>query len=169
MIINNPCYSIAENNDSTVVIIVVPIVVLVVFSLFLIVSTILCIRYYYSHYKKYPIQQNIVINHAAINPYYSLRKIQSPLKSLEQYGIEYDYNMLYIENKIGEGNFGVVYKARAPGLKRGDWEVNTDDFVAVKMLKADADYEMTSDFQKEVDTVVNFEHENVIETPWYLY
>ena len=162
LIIHNPCHSIAENNDSTVVIIVVPIVVLVVFSLFLIVSTILCIRYYYSHYKKYPVQQNIVINHAAINPYYSLRKIQSPLKSLEQYGIEYDYNMLYIENKIGEGNFGVVYKARAPGLKRGDWEVSTDDFVAVKMLKADAEYEMTSDFQKEVDTVVNFEHQNVI-------
>ena len=88
--------------------------------------------------------------------------MQSPLKALEQYGIEYDYNMLQIENKIGEGEFGVVYKAKAPGLKRSDWEVSADQFVAIKMLKTDADLKIVLDFVKEVDTVVNFEHENVI-------
>ena len=30
------------------------------------------------------------------------------------------------------------------------------------MLKSDADFETMLDFQKEVDTVVNFEHDNVI-------
>ena len=153
---------IEKDNDSTVVIIVVPTVVVVVFSLFLIVSTILCVLYYHSHYKKFPVQQKVVMDHAAFNPYYTLRKMQAPLKTLEQYGIEYDYGMLHLENQIGEGEFGVVYKARAPGLKRGDWEISSNDFVAVKMLKADADFEVMLDFQKEVDTVVNFDHENVI-------
>ena len=140
-----------------VFVVIVPIVILIVFLVFLIVCSTLCVLYYKSHYKKNPIHQTVDIH---VDPYY--HSLASPLKSLEQYGIEYDYNMLHIENKIGEGNFGIVYKARAPGLKRGDWEVSTNEFVAVKMLKADADFEMLLDFQKEVDTVVNFEHENVI-------
>lgn len=156
-------FHIEENNNSVVVAIVVPIVIVITFSLFLIVSTILCVLYYHSRRKKYPIQQKVVIDHAAVNPYYSmLRKMQAPLKELEQYGIEYDYDVLHLEDKIGEGEFGVVYKARAPGLKRGDWKISMDGFVAVKMLKADADFEVMLNFKKEVETVVNFEHENVI-------
>ena len=140
-----------------VFVVVVPLVILIVFLLFLIVCSTLCVLYYKSYYKKNSIQETL---NTPNNPcYYTL---ESPLKSLEQYGIEYYYGMLHIENKIGEGNFGIVYKARAPGLKRGDWEVSTNEFVAIKMLKADADFEMMLDFQKEVDTVVNFEHENVI-------
>ena len=113
-------FSTEEGDNSMVVVVVVPIVVVLVFSLFVIVSTILCVLYYHSHYKKYPVQQNVVMNHAAVNPYYTLRKIQSPLKELEQYSIEYDYGVLQLENKVGEGEFGIVYKAKAPGLKRGD-------------------------------------------------
>ena len=149
-------YSIEEDDDSVMLVIVVPIVVLIVFLLFLIVCSTLCVLYYKSHYKKNPIQETL----DSVTPHYHI--LQVPLKDLEQYGIQYDYNMLHINTKIGEGNFGVVYKARAPGLKRGDWEVNAHEFVAVKMLKADADFEMMLDFQKEVDTVVNFEHKNVI-------
>ena len=141
-----------------VFVVVVPIVVLIVFLLFLIVCSTLCVLYYKSHYKKDPVQQRL---DTPVNPcYYTL--IQSPLKALEQYGIEYDYDMLHIENKIGEGEFGVVYKARAPGLKRSDWEVSADQFVAIKMLKTNTDLKIVLDFVKEVDTVVNFEHENVI-------
>ena len=152
------CYSIEEDDDSVMFVIVVPIVVLIVFLLFLIVCSTLCVLYYKSHYKNNPIQQTL---DTPVNPcYYTL--MQSPLKALEQYGIEYDYNMLHIENKIGEGEFGVVYKAKAPGLKRSDWEVSADQFVAIKMLKTDADLKIVLDFVKEVDTVVNFEHENVI-------
>ena len=150
-------YSIEGDDDLMVFVIVVPIVVLLVFLLFLIVCSTLYILYYKSHYKKDPISQTV---ETPVNPHYYV--LESPLKSLEQYHIEYDYNMLRIENKIGEGNFGIVYKARAPELKRGDWKIGINEFVAVKMLKADAEYEMMSDFQKEVDTVVNIEHENVI-------
>ena len=151
-------YSIEEDDDSVVLVIVVSIVVLIVFLLFLIVCSTLCVLYYKSHYKKNPTQQTV---DTPVSPgYYIL--MQSPLKTLEQYNIEYDYDMLHIENKIGEGEFGVVYKATAPGLKRNDWEVSADQFVALKMLKTDADLKTVLDFQKEVDTVVNFEHENVI-------
>ena len=41
------------------------------------------------------------------------------------------------------------YKARAPGLKRGNWEISADEFVAVKMLKSDADFKTMLDFQKD--------------------
>ena len=54
--------------------------------------------------------------------------------------MEHDYGGLHLENKIGEGEFGVVYKARAPGLKCGDWKISAYEFVAVKMLKSDADF-----------------------------
>ena len=40
------------------------------------------------------------------NPSYVYLELS--LKSLEQYGIEYDYGGLHLENKIGEGEFGVV-------------------------------------------------------------
>ena len=155
------CYFSIEGDDddhSVVFVIVVPIVALIVFLFFLIVCSTLCVLYYKSHYKKNPNQQTL---DAPVNPcYYTL--IQSPLKALEQYGIEYDYGMLHIENIIGKGEFGVVYKARAPGLKRGDWELSADQFVAIKMLKTNTDSKTVLAFQKEVDAVVNFEHENVI-------
>ena len=140
-----------------VVVVVVPTIV-IVFLLLLIVSTILCILYHHSHYKKNPIKQKV--DDISANP--SCTYLELPLKSLEQHGMEYDYDMLRLEDKIGEGEFGVVYKARAPGLKRGDWEISADEFVAVKMLKSDADFKTMLDFQKEVDTAVNFEHRNVI-------
>ena len=151
-------YSIEEDDDSVVFVIVVSIIVLIVFLLFLIVCSTLCVLYYKLHYKKNPIQQTL---DTPVSPcYYTL--MQSPLKTLEQYGIEYDYDMLQIENKIGEGEFGIVYKAKAPGLKRSDWEVSADQFVAIKMLKTNTNLKIVLDFVKEVDTVVNFEHENVI-------
>ena len=153
------CYSIEDDHDDSVVlVIVVPIVVLIVCLLFLIVCSTLCVLYYKSYYKNNPTQQ--MLDTPVSLGYYIL--MQTPLKTLEQYNIEYDYGMLHIENKIGEGEFGVVYKAKAPGLKRNDWEVSADQFVALKMLKTDADLKTMLDFQKEVDTVVNFEHENVI-------
>ena len=147
-----------ENDDNLMVVVIVVPTVVVVFLLLLIVSTVLYILY---HYKKNPIEQKV--DDISINPsYIHLDKSQFPLKSLEQYSMEYDYGGLHLEDKIGEGEFGVVYKARAPGLKCDDWEIGADEFVAVKMLKSDADFKTMLDFQKEVDTAVNFEHKNVI-------
>ena len=156
---DNVYCSIEKDDNLMVVVIVVPTVV-IVFLLLLIVSTILCVLYYHLLYKKNnPIKQKVDISDRS---YIYLEKSQLPLKSLEQYGIEYDYGMLQLENKVGEGEFGIVYKAKAPGLKRGDWEISENEFVAVKILKSDADVKTMLDFQKEVDTVVNFEHNNVI-------
>ena len=141
------------------VIIVVPTVVVVFLSI-LLIGTILCLLWYRLRHKKDITHQEVGTNSSPCYTY--LESGHDLLKPLDKYGIEYDYNTLNLENKIGEGEFGIVYKARAPGLKCGDGEVNADDFVAVKMLKSDADPKTMLDFQKEVDTVVNFEHQNVI-------
>jgi len=145
-----------------VVVIVVPTVVVFTVSVLLLMGTIGLVSYYHSRHKKYAVKQKVVISEGAFNPYYTLQKMQAPLKKLEHYGIEYDFNKLQLEKEIGEGNFGIVYRAKAPGLKRGDWELSADGFVAVKTLKADADFDVMLSFQREVDTVVNFEHENII-------
>ena len=144
------------------VVIAVPTVVVFTVLLLLLIFTIVLLSYYNSRRKKYAIQQKIVLSEGTFNPDYTLQKMQAPLKALEQYGIEYDYEELQFEKEIGEGNFGVVYKAKAPGLKRGEWELSADGYVAVKTLKTDADFDVMLNFQKEVDTVVNFEHKNVI-------
>jgi len=149
-----------SSND--VVVIVVPTVVVFTVLLLLLIGSMVVVSYYNSRRKKYAMEQKIVLSEGAFNPYYSLQKIQAPLKNLEHYGIKYDYKELQFEKEIGEGNFGVVYKAKAPGLKRGEWELSANGYVAVKTLKADADFDVMLNFQKEVDTVVNFEHENVI-------
>ena len=97
-------YSIEGDNDSIVFIIVVPLIGLV-FLLFLIMCSTLCVLYYKSHYKKDPIQQTV---DTPVSPgYYTL--MQSPLKALEQYDIEYDYSMLHIENKKLEKESLVLY------------------------------------------------------------
>lgn len=84
----------------------------------------------------------------------------NPFGFLEPYDIEYNYASLEIVSELGEGAFGLVYKARAPGIKRGDYI--PPEFVAVKMLKEDSEYEAVEEFCKEVKVCVQFEHENVI-------
>ena len=84
----------------------------------------------------------------------------NPFAFLEPYNIEYNYASLEIVSELGEGAFGRVYKARAPGIKRGDYI--PPEFVAVKTLKEEAEYEAVEEFCKEVKVCVQFEHENVI-------
>jgi serine/threonine protein kinase len=84
----------------------------------------------------------------------------NPFAFLEPYDIEYNYASLEIVGELGEGAFGRVYKARAPGIKRGDYI--PPEFVAVKTLKEEAEYEAVEEFCKEVKVCVQFEHENVI-------
>ena len=79
---------------------------------------------------------------------------------LKSYNIEYNYASLEIVSELGEGAFGRVYKARAPGIKRGDYI--PPEFVAVKTLKEEAEYEAVEESCKEVKVCVQFEHENVI-------
>lgn len=59
---------------------------------------------------------------------------------------------------MGQGAFGSVFQARAPGLIPGE------DFtiVAVKMLKDDASDDMQEDFEKEACLLSEFDHPNIV-------
>lgn len=90
------------------------------------------------------------------NKAYTMKQIHSPFESLKEYDIEYNYPSLEVVGEIGEGAFGRVFKARAPGLER---QGITPEFVAVKTLKDD---NMSESFCKEVKAVAAFNHPNIV-------
>ena len=66
------------------------------------------------------------------NNAYMMKETKSPFESLRDYDMEYNYPSLEVVDELGEGAFGRVFKARAPGLER---EGIAPEFVAVKTLK----------------------------------
>ena len=114
------------------------------------------------HYKRksYEVEYRLELARLSIsNAYISSTKL-NPFAFLEPYDIEYNYASLEVVSELGEGAFGRVFKARAPGIKRGDYI--PPEFVAMKTLKEEAEYEAVEEFCKEVKVCVQFEHENVI-------
>ncbi|XP_066927035.1 fibroblast growth factor receptor 2-like isoform X2 [Clytia hemisphaerica] len=73
---------------------------------------------------------------------------------------EVDRNLFVITETLGEGAFGVVVKATASGLVRGEEQHTT---VAIKMLKADATENELMDLLSEMDTMKHIgQHKNII-------
>ncbi|XP_028830207.1 muscle, skeletal receptor tyrosine-protein kinase isoform X1 [Denticeps clupeoides] len=72
--------------------------------------------------------------------------------------LEYPRNNIEYVRDIGEGAFGRVFQARAPGL------LPTEPFtmVAVKMLKEEATADMQNDFQREAALMAEFDHPNIV-------
>lgn len=66
-------------------------------------------------------------------------------------------NIIYIKD-LGQGAFGRVFQANAPGL------INGEEFslVAVKMLKDDASQEMQLDFEREATLLAEYDHPNIV-------
>lgn len=91
---------------------------------------------------------------------YTMTDVHNPFEFLEEYNIEYNFALLEVVDQLGEGAFGRVYKARAPGLQRGHHRAA--EFVAVKSLKDDASNEHLDSFCKEVKVCAQFDHEHVI-------
>lgn len=87
---------------------------------------------------------------------YMYSTFENAITELKNYDLEYNYASLEIVSELGEGAFGRVFKARAPGL--------VNEFVAVKVLKEEADSENVAAFIAEVKTSAQFEHPNVIRT-----
>lgn len=75
---------------------------------------------------------------------------------LEQ--LEFPRNDIIYIRDLGQGAFGRVFQAKAPGL------VADEEFtlVAVKMLKDDASEDMQSDFEKEACLLAEFDHPNIV-------
>lgn len=75
---------------------------------------------------------------------------------LEQ--LEYPRNDIIYIGDLGQGAFGRVFQAKAPGLVPGE------DFtiVAVKMLKEEATDDLQDDFEKEACLLAEFDHPNIV-------
>ncbi|XP_041826650.1 muscle, skeletal receptor tyrosine-protein kinase [Melanotaenia boesemani] len=72
--------------------------------------------------------------------------------------LEYPRNNIQYVRDIGEGAFGRVFQARAPGLL----PVESFTMVAVKMLKEEASADMQNDFQREAALMAEFDHPNIV-------
>ncbi len=75
---------------------------------------------------------------------------------LEQ--LEYPRNDIVYMRDIGQGAFGRVFQAKAPGMMNP----GQCTMVAVKMLKDDATEEMKMDFEREAALMVEFDHPNIV-------
>lgn len=75
---------------------------------------------------------------------------------LEQ--LEFPRNDIIYIRDLGQGAFGRVFQAKAPGLVAGE----EFTLVAVKMLKDDASEDMQSDFEKEACLLAEFDHPNIV-------
>ncbi|XP_030373341.1 tyrosine-protein kinase transmembrane receptor Ror2 [Scaptodrosophila lebanonensis] len=72
--------------------------------------------------------------------------------------LEYPRGEIVYVQSLGQGAFGRVFKAKAPGLVSG----NPDLHVAVKMLKDDASDQMQMDFEREACLLAEFDHPNIV-------
>ncbi|XP_061603827.1 muscle, skeletal receptor tyrosine-protein kinase [Phyllopteryx taeniolatus] len=72
--------------------------------------------------------------------------------------LEYPRNNIQYVRDIGEGAFGRVFQARAPGLLL----MEPFTMVAVKMLKEEASPDMQNDFQREAALMAEFDHINIV-------
>lgn len=72
--------------------------------------------------------------------------------------LEFPRNDIIYIRDLGQGAFGRVFQAKAPGLVPGE------DFtmVAVKMLKDDASDDLQEDFEKEACLLAEFDHPNIV-------
>ncbi|XP_037953857.1 tyrosine-protein kinase transmembrane receptor Ror2 [Teleopsis dalmanni] len=72
--------------------------------------------------------------------------------------LEYPRGDIVYVRSLGQGAFGRVFQAKAPGLVPG----NDDLLVAVKMLKDDASDQMQMDFEREACLLAEFDHSNIV-------
>ena len=101
---------------------------------------------------------------ASNNLYMQMAWQEQAFSFLEGKDLEYNFASIQIEEELGQGCFGKVYKARAPGLSRGKFSP-PGGIVAVKTLKEDGEDQMKllEEFSKEVKVCVEFEHENIVQ------
>lgn len=99
--------------------------------------------------------QNIDLNKLPSNSNYHHTGAQLNPK-LEK--LEYPRNDIIYIKDLGQGAFGRVFQAKAPGL------ISDEDFtiVAVKMLKDDASQDMLTDFEREACLLAEFDHPNIV-------
>ncbi|KAF4533477.1 hypothetical protein B566_EDAN016565 [Ephemera danica] len=72
--------------------------------------------------------------------------------------LEFPRNDIIYIRDLGQGAFGRVFQAKAPGLVKGE----EFTLVAVKMLKEEASEDLQVDFEREACLLAEFEHPNIV-------
>ncbi|XP_069097030.1 muscle, skeletal receptor tyrosine-protein kinase [Pleurodeles waltl] len=131
---------------------------------FLIITTLVCYRKQ-KHWKNKKreaeaptltaLPSELILDRLHPNPMYQRLPLLLNPKLLS---LEYPRNNIEYVRDIGEGAFGRVFQARAPGLH--PYEPST--MVAVKMLKEEASPDMQADFQREAALMAEFDHPNIV-------
>lgn len=99
--------------------------------------------------------QNIDLNKLPSNSaYHETKALLNP--KLER--LEYPRNNIIYIKDLGQGAFGRVFQAKAPGLIAGE----EFSLVAVKMLKDDASQDMQVDFEREACLLSEYDHPNIV-------
>ena len=88
-----------------------------------------------------------------VNKCYNANNVEECVSKI----LHYSRNKVIYISDIGEGAFGRVFKAHAPGIIDGD-----DTLVAVKVLKADGTEEMQQDFEREAELMTELQHKNIV-------
>ncbi|CAH1394197.1 unnamed protein product [Nezara viridula] len=72
--------------------------------------------------------------------------------------LEFPRNDIIYVQDLGQGAFGRVFQAKAPGLLKGE----EFTLVAVKMLKEEASDDLQLDFEREACLLAEFDHPNIV-------
>jgi len=72
--------------------------------------------------------------------------------------LEFPRNDIIFMKDLGQGAFGRVFQAKAPGLIKGE----EFTLVAVKMLKEEASSDLQGDFEREACLLAEFDHPNIV-------
>lgn len=72
--------------------------------------------------------------------------------------LEFPRNDIIYIRDLGQGAFGRVFQAKAPGLVKGE----EFTLVAVKMLKDEASEDLQVDFEREACLLAEFDHPNIV-------
>ena len=111
---------------------------------------------------------NYEVNKTYVQVATPLSKIKEAVENFPQYTKD---SIKYIR-QLGQGNFGVVFYAKAEGLVKDEKETE----VAVKTLKEETCKEALDDFVREAKLMFSFNHPNIVkifgvcvdEMPFYL-
>ncbi|CAL8318162.1 unnamed protein product [Lota lota] len=98
---------------------------------------------------------DLLLDRLHTNPMYQRLPLLLNSKLL---ALEFPRNNIQYVRDIGEGAFGRVFQARAPGLL----PMENFTMVAVKMLKEEASSDMQKDFQREAALMAQFLHPNIV-------
>ncbi|KAE8743856.1 Tyrosine-kinase receptor Ror2 [Frankliniella occidentalis] len=72
--------------------------------------------------------------------------------------LEFPRNDIIYIRDLGQGAFGRVFQAKAPGLVKGE----EFTLVAIKMLKDEASEDLQKDFEREACLLAEFDHPNIV-------